>query len=143
MKVTRRKPRGRRSGCPIGFTLDIVGDRWTLLVLRDMIFERKRTFGEFLNSAEHIATNILTDRLKRLEHSGLVCKELAMPARRAVYALTEKGLAMVPVLLDMVVWGATYDPGTEAPPEFVQRVKSDRDSVVIETLAALGAPSGR
>jgi len=143
MKATRRKARGRRSGCPIGYTLEIVGDRWTLLVLRDMIFGRKRTFGEFLNSEERIATNILTDRLKRLERSGLMRKEIAGEARRAVYELTEKGLAMVPVLLDMVVWGATYDPGTGASPEFVRRVKQERESVIAETIAALGVTSGR
>jgi DNA-binding HxlR family transcriptional regulator len=105
-----------RSGCPIASTLDLVGDRWSLVIVRDML-TGKAKFGEFLASPEQVPTNILTARLKRMEQSGLVAKQAyqSNPARFE-YRLTEKGAALLPVLQDICRWANVYIPGTWTPP---------------------------
>lgn len=122
------KPRSR---CPINFGLELFGDRWTLLVLRDLLIVSKSTFKEFLQSEEGIATNILSDRLSRLECAGLITRA-AHPAdkRHAVYTPTEAGRKLLPVLVEVAYWGATHDAATAAPPEFVKAYKSDRDGLL-------------
>ena len=138
VKARSRKKRPRRSGCPIGFALDILGDRWTLLVIRDMVFGRKRTFSEFLASEEGIATNILTDRLHRLESAGLLRKETDPRSQvRVLYRLTEKGIDLVPLLVDLAVWGAKHDPETAAPKAFLKRAAEERESLLAEITSAL------
>ena len=109
--------RTSRSGCPIAYTLDIVGDRWTLVILRDM-FTGKSKFGDFLSSPERITTNVLTDRLALLEQSGLA-KKKAYQNRplRYEYHLTEKGEALLPVLQEMCKWANKFKPGTWTPPD--------------------------
>ena len=111
-------PEDRRSGCPIASTLDLLGDKWTLLVIRDLLFRRKRRFGELLESPEGIPTNILSDRLRRLEEHGIVEKSLysARP-QRYEYRLTARGADLFPVLRAMAEWGLRHLPGTSAPPE--------------------------
>lgn len=103
-----------RSRCAVACTLDLVGDKWSLLVIRDL-FRGKQTYGDLQNSFEGIPTNILADRLRRLEGAGLVSKSAYQqhPVRYA-YTLTEKGRALGDVLLAIVRWGITYIPGTEA-----------------------------
>ncbi|NDJ17610.1 winged helix-turn-helix transcriptional regulator [Myxacorys almedinensis] len=96
----------RRSSCPIACTLDLIGDRWTLLIIRDMLFLKKQRFDEFLDSPEGISTNILTDRLKKLEHLGLVSKQpYSAHSRRMNYHLTEQGESLRPVLKAIAKWG--------------------------------------
>jgi DNA-binding HxlR family transcriptional regulator len=111
-------PEDRRSNCPISSTLDLLGDKWTLLVVRDLLFAGKRRFGEFLESPEGIPTNILSDRLRRLEEHGVVEKSLysARP-RRYEYRLTTRGADLFHVLRAMAEWGLRHLPGTTAPPE--------------------------
>lgn len=138
VKVPRRKKRSRRSGCPISFALEILGDRWTLLVLRDIVFGGKRTFGEFLASEESIATNVLAERLGRLARAGIVRKTSAARSRTG-YLLTERGIDLVPVLVDLAVWGAKHDPQTAAPKVFVRRATKDREALLVEIVAALRA----
>lgn len=105
-----------RSGCPIATTLDLVGDRWTLVILRDMLNGKKR-FSEFLDSPEGITTNVLTDRLAQMEVSGLVDKApYQLRPRRFDYNLTEKGLGLLPVLQEISRWANRYMPDTWAPP---------------------------
>ena len=130
--MSRTKPT-RRSACPISYALDFFGDKWTLLVVRDLMFGGKRRYGEFLNSDEAIATNILADRLAKLENAGIIRKS-ADPQTRArnVYRLTDKGLDLIPVMLELVVWGAKHDPQTGAPKAFIRRYKTDRENVVKE-----------
>lgn len=101
-----------RSPCPVAATLDILGDKWTLLVVRDLLLG-KTTYKEFENSAEGVPTNILADRLKRLVVHGIVVKEKYQdrPVRYA-YRLTDKGKALLPVLMSMVKWGSRYVEGT-------------------------------
>jgi DNA-binding HxlR family transcriptional regulator len=138
--MSRAKP-SRRSSCPISYSLDILGDKWSLLVVRDLMFTGKRQFGEFLESDEGIATNILADRLARLEAAGII-RGLPHPESRAkrVYALTDKGLDLAPVLLELVVWGARYDAKTGAPKEIVRRILKDRDGFIAEIRAKHDAP---
>jgi DNA-binding HxlR family transcriptional regulator len=104
-----------RSLCPVACSLDVVGDRWTLLVIRDLL-GGKRRFGDFLAAPEHIPTNILAERLKRLEAAGLV---QAVPyserPRRSEYCLTERGRALGPVLDAIASWGLEQFPGTRLP----------------------------
>ena len=99
----------RRSTCPISSTLDILGDKWTLLIVRDLMYKGKKTYGEFLQSEEKIATNILADRLLVLEKTGIVEKK-AFPGNRVknLYQLTPKGIDLMPTLLEIVLWGDKY-----------------------------------
>ena len=115
-------PEFDRSRCPIAVTLDVLGDRWSLVVVRDMLVGKKR-FGEFLASPEGIPTNILADRLRRLEAQGVVVKH-AYERRppRYDYTLTAKGRALLPVLQAMARWASAQVPGTWAPSEeFMKR----------------------
>ncbi len=109
--------RQARSGCPIASTLDRVGDRWSLIIVRDMATGKSR-FGQFLDSPERITTNILTDRLLRLEHVGLIEKRpYQLRPRRFEYVLTDMGRALLPVLQEICRWANAHIPGTWVPPE--------------------------
>lgn len=102
----------KRSPCPIAVTLDVLGDRWTLVIVRDLIVGKRR-YGEFLASAEGIPTNILADRLKRMEAEGLVEKRAYQDRPvRYEYRATEKLIGLKPVLWAIVDWGNRYYPGT-------------------------------
>jgi DNA-binding HxlR family transcriptional regulator len=108
-----------RSRCPIAGTLDIIGDAWTLLVLRDLLFYDKHRFAEFLASPERISTNILTERLKRLERSGLVERRRYQDRPpRDEYFVTARGHDLLPVLRELTKWGKQHVAGVaqEPPP---------------------------
>lgn len=106
-----------RSACPISNALDLVGDRWTLLVIRDLMFIGKRRFGDFLSSPEGIPTNLLSDRLRRLEESGLVEKvPYQLRPARYEYQLTAKGMDLFPVLRALMAWAVRHVPGVASPP---------------------------
>lgn len=103
------KPAKARSNCLVARSLDIVGDRWTLLIIRDMLFAQKRRYGDFLDSDEGITTNILAERLKRLQHEGLVEKELySQHPPRWEYLLTAKGKALEPAIRALFDWGKKH-----------------------------------
>ena len=126
----------RRSGCPIAYSLDLFGDRWTLLILRDMFFGERRYYQDFLRAGEGIATNVLADRLNRLEEAGLIGKRRdPEDGKRNVYTLTEKGIDTLPILLEMIAWGATYDPECAAPSTFTERLTKDREGILAELRA--------
>lgn len=109
-------PDERRSNCPIACTLDLIGDRWALLIIRDMLFLGKQRFEEFLESPEGISTNILANRLKSLEQLGLVEKQpYSNHSRRMNYQLTEQGRSLRVVLKAMIDWGLENIPETEIP----------------------------
>jgi DNA-binding HxlR family transcriptional regulator len=121
--------RGEVSGCPISYSLDIFGDRWTLLVLRDLILHGKSRFAELLSSDEKIASNILTDRLARLEEQGIIVREPDPDDRRQkICTVTRKGLTLTPVLLELAAWGASNDDNTGAPAGFANAYYADRDA---------------
>jgi DNA-binding HxlR family transcriptional regulator len=111
-----------RSGCPIATTLDIIGDRWTLIILRDMINGKKR-YSEFLTSPERITTNILATRLTQMEAAGLTYRNAYQKRpTRYEYLLTEKGEALLPVLQEVCQWANRFMPDTWVPPDdFMQK----------------------
>ncbi len=120
----------RRSDCPLSIALEIFGDRWTLLILRDLMFKGLKTFKEFLGSGEQIASNILTDRLQRLQEQGIVSGTRSpADARVVTYRPTEKGLDLLPVLIEIVLWSARHEK-TAAPPKLLERMTRDRDGFV-------------
>jgi DNA-binding HxlR family transcriptional regulator len=109
MQVKKAVPR-RRSGCPLNASVEMLGDRWSLLILRDMMLRGYSTFNEFLHSDEKIATNILTDRLRRLESYGIVSTQRdPADGRKIIYTLTAKGIDLAPVLAEMVLWAARHE----------------------------------
>jgi DNA-binding HxlR family transcriptional regulator len=100
----------RRSGCPLNASIEMLGDRWSLLIIRDMMLRGSRTFKEFLGSYEKIATNILADRLRRLESYGIITTQPdPTDGRKLIYLLTPKGIDLAPVLTEMVLWAATHE----------------------------------
>lgn len=100
-----------RSYCPINLSLEIFGDTWTLLVLRDMMFARKRHFRELLQSDERISSNILADRLTRLVDQGLLTRsEDPTHKQKAIYSLTEKAITLLPVVVQIGAWGSRWVP---------------------------------
>ena len=105
-----------RSGCPINLTLETLGDRWSLIVIRDVMFGNRRHFRELLTQSEEgIASNILADRLKRLVENGLLSRrDDPTHKQKAIYSLTESGIALVPVFAAIGAWGSTYLPVSEA-----------------------------
>lgn len=120
-----------RSDCPISYALDFFGDKWSLLIIRDMIFDGKRFYKDFLESKEGMATNILSDRLKKLESQGVVVSRVYEKLKtRKEYFLTEKGKDLVPVLVEMMIWSAKYQEGLAVSEEFISKAKSKREEVV-------------
>jgi DNA-binding HxlR family transcriptional regulator len=105
-----------RSGCPINLTLEVVGDKWSLIVVRDMMFGNRRHFRALLSKSEEgIASNVLADRLKRLTEQGIVSRaDDPTHKQKALYSLTEKGIELLPVLAQMSAWGLKHLPVTEA-----------------------------
>lgn len=122
------KSRKLRSNCPVNFGVETFGDKWSLLILRDMVFWGKKTYGDFLRSDEGIATNILAARLTQLEENGIV-KKNSHPTdkRRDVYSLTEMGLEMIPTLVEIIAWSGKQTEwqsiGGPATPEQIKQVK--------------------
>ncbi len=136
--MAKSKTDCRQSGCPVAFTLDIVGDKWSLLIIRDMIFRGRRYFGEFLEADEKIATNILTDRLKKLEDCGIITKtQDPEHQKKHIYELTPKGVNLIPLILEVILWGAQNDPGTATPKELFQRLKKDKAKLTQEIISAV------
>lgn len=117
----------RRSGCPISIALELLGDPWSLLIVRDLTFGGPRTFKDFRAAGEGIATNVLTDRLRRLEAYGIIARRRDETDRRRIaYRLTAKGIDLAPVLVELVVWSAAHEE-TAAPSTTIQTIKRDRD----------------
>ncbi|GAA0559140.1 winged helix-turn-helix transcriptional regulator [Chitinophaga japonensis] len=117
-----------RSNCTISCTLDILGDKWTLLVLRDMIFEERSSYREFMSSEEGIASNILADRLALLEREGLVTKKVSAANKsKFIYTLTEKAIPILPLMAELVLFGATYfDFTSTRPPELLEQLRKSK-----------------
>lgn len=117
----------RRSGCPISCSLDLLGDKWSLLIVRDMVFIQKRHFKEFLQSDEKIATNILTSRLARLGALGIISKQTDPDSkRRVIYSLTAKGIALIPLLVELVCYGSLHLDAPDADPDVVKKIQRNK-----------------
>ena len=130
----------RRSVCPISSTLDILGDKWRLLIIRDLMFKGKRTYGEFLQSEEKIATNILADRLLILEKNGIV-KKRAFPGNRVknLYQLTPKGIDLMPILFEIISWGDKYFVIPGRVHRLAREIRKDRNGMIKEISKRLAA----
>ena len=112
--------------CPVRFGLGVFGDRWTLLIIRDMMFRGFTRFQDFLNAGEGISTNVLSDRLRRLEARQIISRKKA-PAdgRQVIYELTDKGKDLRPVMLAVMAWAKKYDPETNVTGELAERIRAD------------------
>jgi len=122
----------RRSGCPVSISLETFGDRWSLLIIRDLMVRGFRTFKEFHDSGEGVATNILAERLRKLTTAGIITAECDhADARRINYRLTEKGIDLAPVLLELLVWGARHEH-TAAPCALIANMAENRERVLAE-----------
>ena len=118
--------RHRKSDCPIHFALETFGDAWTLLIIRDLMFKGRSSYTDFLQAEEGIATNVLADRLVRLEQDGIIEKEAGSGrGTGSRYWLTPKGIDLLPVLLEIIGWSAKYDAKTAADPNFVRQLRTD------------------
>jgi len=134
-----RDERKYKSHCPINYAQEVFGDKWSLLIIRDLIFLGKRHYGEFLKSDEKISTNILANRLAKLENDGFITKSVDKKNHsKKVYALTQKAIDLLPMLLEMIAWSAKYDKKTEAPEEFIIRLTNDKSSLIHELIANIG-----
>lgn len=139
MSASTKKKAG---GCPIDYGLGIFGDRWTLLVIRDLLFAGKRHFKQLMESPERIASNILTVRLKKLEEKGLISRSPDPDNRKqVVYELTQKGLDLTPMLIELIRWSAAYDPYTAVPKPILDRIAKDRAGFIKDTIT--GARQGK
>lgn len=122
-----------RSNCPLNIALEIFGDRWTLLILRDLLFKRFSTYREFQQSGEGIASNILANRLKKLIGQGIITGERSEEDGRIIsYRPTAKGLDLLPVIVEMILWADRYEE-TAAPPKLIRRMSQERESFIAET----------
>ena len=125
MPIVKPAPK-RRSGCPLNASVEVLGDRWSLLIIRDMMLRGFRTYKELLESYEKIATNILADRLRRLEAHGIITVERdPSDGRKLIYLLTEKGIGLAPIMTEMVLWAATHeDTGNQ---ELIRDIQKDKE----------------
>ena len=129
--------KGKRSDCPVSYALDIFGDKWTFLIIRDLT-QGKQFYKEFLSSKEGIATNILSDRLKRLESNGIVASKVYEKLKtQKVYTLTQKGKDLIPILVDLIVWSDKYESGLDVTRDFIAKATSDRDALVANIVQQL------
>ena len=120
-----------RSHCPINYALEHFGDKWSLLIIRDLMFKEKRHYNEFFESDERVSTSVLGDRLKQLIEAGIICKgEDLVKKSRIKYSLTKKGIAMLPIMVDMIVWSGTFDDQTEAGEDFLTQAGKNRDHLL-------------
>jgi DNA-binding HxlR family transcriptional regulator len=125
MKAENNK---RETGCPVAFGLDTFGDRWSLLIIREIMLRGKRTYSEFLEADEGIASNILIARLKHLEAEGIVEKSRDPENRRAfLYELTKKGRDLAPILLEIVIWSGMHDTRPFALKTVLNEIEQDRE----------------
>ncbi len=122
-----------RSPCPINFGLEHFGDKWSLLILRDLMFKGRRHYNEFLSGPERVSTSVLRDKLKLLEIGGIVSKSQDnVKKSRIRYSLTEKGIRLLPFMVELILWSAQYDPDTVARPHYVAWAKRDREELINE-----------
>lgn len=128
----------KRSDCPVSSSLDIFGDRWSLLIVRDLMLYKTRTYGDFTKSAEKIATNILASRLQVLEENGIIIK-LPYPDNKVkgLYKLSPKGVDLVPALIEIALWGGKHLSNDDQCSPFLNEVKKNKTKFLKNTMAKL------
>lgn len=130
--VARKTKPQRRSGCPVNICLEVFGDRWSLLIVRDLMVRGYRTFKEFEQSGEGIATNILADRLEKLEAAEIIEAEAEQSDGRKInYRLTQRGIDLAPVLLELLIWGARHEPA-DASCSLILKMEKNREQILAE-----------
>ena len=130
----------RKSDCPVNYGLEIFGDRWTLLIIRDLMFKGKHYYGEYVNSEEKIATNLLADRLHMLEKEGIISRSRdKIHKQKIVYNLTRKGIDLLPLMVELIMWSAKYDSRSAADKAFTGKVKKDKAGFLKELAERLAA----
>ena len=128
----------KRSDCPISNSLDVWGDKWSLLIIRDLMFAKECTYGDFLKSPEGIATNILASRLQALEENKII-EKLDHPDSKAkvLYKLTRKGIDLLPVMLEIHLWAEKYFSLTADKKAMLKEVKKDKTGFIKATMKEL------
>lgn len=128
-----------RSDCPISCSLDVFGDKWSLLIIRDVMLRNKMSYSEFLNSEEKIASNILVNRLGVLEAENILVKEVSPENKsKFIYSLTKKGADLLPIVIELMDWGAKYNANCPRK-ELGKKIKKDKSAVVKELGLSLNA----
>jgi len=122
-----------RSECPIAYGLDFFGDKWSLLIVRDIAIYGRRHYGQFEAAGEGIATNILASRLKQLVEDGII-EKLRDPEHgsKRIYRLTPKGIDLLPIVVEIIVWSAKHDPDSPVTRGYLRRARRDRDGLLDE-----------
>lgn len=121
----------KRSDCPISCSLDIWGDKWSLLIVRDLMFSKQCTYGDFLKSEEKIATNILASRLQALEANGIITKSVHPDSKaKVLYKLTQKGIELLPVLIEIDLWAEKYFTIPDNRKSMLEEVKKDKEKFI-------------
>jgi len=128
----------KRSDCPISSALDIVGDKWSLLIIRDIALSGKNTYNEFLKSEEKIATNILADRLAMLEITGILMKEVHPESKaKILYRLSAQGIDLLPVLVEIILWSDKYLSISPEAKQFAKEIRKNKEAVIKHISARL------
>lgn len=128
----------KRSDCPISSSLDVWGDKWSLLIVRDLMFSKQCTYGDFLKSDEKIATNILASRLLMLEQNGIITKQEHPESRvKVLYKLTEKGIDLMPLLIEINLWAEKYCEIPESQKMILNAMKKDKAGFIEEKIEEL------
>jgi len=130
MKVAGKRKGKRRSECPLNASVEMLGDRWSLLIIRDMMLRGFQTYKEFMECYEGIATNILADRLRKLVEYGIVATETdPTDGRKVLYVLTAKGIDLAPMLTEMVLWAAAHEKTGNQP--LVRLMREDKEKFLV------------
>lgn len=124
----RNENKKRQSGCPVAFGLDTFGDRWSLLIIREIMLRGKKTYSDFMQADEAISSNILIDRLKHLEVEGIIEKSRDPENRRSfIYTLTQKGRDLAPIILEIILWSGAHDHRPFALRDILKKIQHDRE----------------
>ncbi|RKT02005.1 winged helix-turn-helix transcriptional regulator [Chryseobacterium defluvii] len=125
----------KRSYCPISSSLDVWGDKWSLLIVRDLMFYKQCTYGDFLKSAEKIATNILASRLLMLEENGIITKQDHPESKaKVLYKLTKKGIDLLPLLIEINLWAEKYSCIPESQKLILEKIKKDKQGFITKQM---------
>lgn len=121
----------KRSDCPVSSSLDVWGDKWSLLIVRDLMFAKQCTYGDFLKSGEKIATNILASRLQTLEENGIITKSEHPDSKaKVLYQLTQKGIDLLPLMIEINLWAEKYFTIPADRKEMLKEVKKDKENFI-------------
>jgi DNA-binding HxlR family transcriptional regulator len=133
-----------RSDCPINFALELLGDKWSLLIIRDIALSGKTSYGQFLSSDEKIATNVLSNRLAMLEKANIISKRLDQNNKtKYIYSLTRHGFDLIPLLVEIIVWTDSVKPVTGQRKLVVERAKTNKQQLINDIQAHLKAGSAQ